>query len=497
MSGDLKAPEKSVIEGYLNGNSYEKISKQNQISKGTVFNIIKGWKDRIAVPDIDSIREFSVFVTKSGLTLDQCVQGVRFIKILSSFGISDELDIGQALYSDDNTHFIYTRLEENAGITDDESAGKKSGRDAATRRDSFYHFVGNLYDNCKIHHIDPAIIVRWMDDLLEFGFSTFNSNTIESNADGTPIEDATNFPKNSIVRIKRNQISLISKIDNYLEKEKLEFQRLQQARIKLSRDIKRAIQHKNTLVSNLEKTMIKERNIMRYYSWYKSLMQELEYEYGIDIGEEFGSFARAIVDFKAYNYNVLDIIKDYKQIESLREEKEKVQSKIDLITHKRDILLEEIDSLQENLSYSTQSLNTYKELLERGLGLKELKQLLNTLIEISRANKIADWEALPRFLNDVEKQYDNKLGFESTLNNLKAKMEKLQAEVPEYKWYLKLQGVVSPTIIHLNRCGVTNEDILNINSLVLSFKNSNFIDDLALRENGNGVIKNDILNRNE
>ena len=149
------------------------------------------------------------------------------------------------------------------------------------------------------------------------------------------------------------------------------------------------------------------------------------------------------------------------------------------------------------LVYSTQSLNTYKELLERGLGLKELKQLLNTLIEISRGNKIPDWEALPRFLNDVEKQYDNKLGFESTINNLKAKMEKLQAEVPEYKWYLQLQGVVSPTIIHLNRCGVTNEDILNINSLVLSFKNSNFIDDLALRENGNGVIKNGTLNSNE
>ena len=68
MSGDLKASEKSVIGGCMNGNSYEKISKQNQISKGTVFNIIKGWKDRIAVPDIDSIREFSVplIVTNTG-----------------------------------------------------------------------------------------------------------------------------------------------------------------------------------------------------------------------------------------------------------------------------------------------------------------------------------------------------------------------------------------------------------------------------------------------
>ena len=59
-----------------------------------------------------------------------------------------------------------------------------------------------------------------MDDLLEFGFSAFNSNTIESNVGGTPIDDSTNFPKNSIVRISSNHIPLISKIDNYLEKEK-------------------------------------------------------------------------------------------------------------------------------------------------------------------------------------------------------------------------------------------------------------------------------------
>ncbi len=57
-----------------------------------------------------------------------------------------------------------------------------------------------------------------MDDLLEFGFFAFNSNTIESNADGTPIDDATNFPKNSIVMIKKNQISLISKIDIILKR---------------------------------------------------------------------------------------------------------------------------------------------------------------------------------------------------------------------------------------------------------------------------------------
>ena len=39
--GGLKATGKSVIEDYLNGNSYETISVENQISKGTVFNMIE------------------------------------------------------------------------------------------------------------------------------------------------------------------------------------------------------------------------------------------------------------------------------------------------------------------------------------------------------------------------------------------------------------------------------------------------------------------------
>ena len=142
-------------------------------------------------------------------------------------------------------------------------------------------------------------------------------------------------------------------------------------------------------------------------------------------------------------------------------------------------------------------MNTYEELLKRGLGLKELKQLLNTLMEISLANKLPVLDALPRFLKDIENQYDNKLGFQIQINNLKLEKEKLQAEVPEYKWYLQLQGVVGPIIIHLNNSGVTNEDIINVNNLVLAFKNSNFIEDRQVREDGNTMIYNGTISNNE
>ena len=62
---------------------------------------------------------------------------------------------------------------------------------------------------------------------------------------------------------------------------------------------------------------------------------------------------------------------------------------------------------------------------------------------------------------------------------------------------MQLQGIVSLTIIHLNSCGVSNEDIININNLVLSFKNSNFIDTPYSKEQDNSINNNSSLSNNK
>jgi len=278
---------------------------------------------------------------------------------------------------------------------------------------------------------------------------------------------------------------------------KMKFQSLQQAHTLLLRDIERAKGLKNAIDSDLDKAIKRERSIMKYYSWYKSLTRELRDEYGLDIREEFSTFAKAINDFNGYDYNVLDIINDYKELKSVREEIQIIQSMLEMNRPARDKLLKEIEFLEEKRSYYIQSTNTFEELQKRGLGLKELKRLLSRLVEISRANSLPDNEALPQFLNIVEKQYDNKLGFESIIKSLKTEKEKLQEEVPEYKMYLQLQGILNLQIVHLNHSGVTNEDIINIYNLVTSLKNTGFVDDLSLNMDGNSPIKNDTVSKNE
>src|SRR5688500_3020158 len=98
-------------------------------------------------------------------------------------------------------------------------------------------------------------------------------------------------------------------------------------------------------------------------------------------------------------------------------------------------------------------------------------------------------ESIKKFLKDVEDQYDNKLGFEKKINELKAEMNKLEEQVPEYQSYLKLQGIVSPTLIHLTNRGVTNEDIIGMNHLVLEFKNSDFLSDPINKNSYNSNTK--------
>ena len=81
-----------VIKGYFEGKSFDEISNENNIAKGSVFNIIHRWKTQLEIPDIEAIREFSIMVRKSGITIKQCAQGFRFIQILTRFGIKDEID---------------------------------------------------------------------------------------------------------------------------------------------------------------------------------------------------------------------------------------------------------------------------------------------------------------------------------------------------------------------------------------------------------------------
>jgi hypothetical protein len=62
-------------------------------------------------------------------------------------------------------------------------------------------------------------------------------------------------------------------------------------------------------------------------------------------------------------------------------------------------------------------------------GFKQIKQLWNTILEITEANKIPYKEAVSKFLRDVDEQYDNKLGFESKVNEKRNELVLMNKEL--------------------------------------------------------------------
>lgn len=45
--------KESVIKGYLGGKSFNEISYENNIAKGSVFNIINSWISHLEIPNIE------------------------------------------------------------------------------------------------------------------------------------------------------------------------------------------------------------------------------------------------------------------------------------------------------------------------------------------------------------------------------------------------------------------------------------------------------------
>ncbi len=99
MLTDAAQSDKSiVIQKYLQGKSMNQIVDETRISKGKVYYLITDWKNKIS--DIDEIRDFTIIVRKSDMSIQQCAQGFRMINILKNLGIQE--DDGDATDVDNN-----------------------------------------------------------------------------------------------------------------------------------------------------------------------------------------------------------------------------------------------------------------------------------------------------------------------------------------------------------------------------------------------------------
>ncbi|MGC2570278.1 MAG: hypothetical protein WA364_02110 [Candidatus Nitrosopolaris sp.] len=65
-------------------------------------------------------------------------------------------------------------------------------------------------------------------------------------------------------------------------------------------------------------------------------------------------------------------------------------------------------------------------------------------------------------MSDVERQYNNKLGFESKVESLRNEVNKLNQEQATLRSELLLSPLVGPKLVKLTQNGISEQDIINI-----------------------------------
>ncbi|HXT83388.1 MAG TPA: hypothetical protein VN704_03510 [Verrucomicrobiae bacterium] len=131
----------------------------------------------------------------------------------------------------------------------------------------------------------------------------------------------------------------------------------------------------------------------------------------------------------------------------------------------RNDLIKQLEYMQAQVDQHRQTMHIYNELEARKFGLKELKQLWNTIMEIADANDISYDDAVSKFIKDIETNYYDKLGFEKRVKEMKD-------EVIKWRSIMLSQQTVGPALYNLLQKGMVEQNIIDIHQLVETVNNT-------------------------
>ncbi len=140
--------------------------------------------------------------------------------------------------------------------------------------------------------------------------------------------------------------------------------------------------------------------------------------YSIGIND-FKRFTSVINDFRNLDLDVPKIIEKYISAISIEDKIEKETSKFNFLFNQKMELEKSVSYLQDQVNHHKHTMDTYYNLEGMQFGLKEIKQLRYSILEIAKVNNVSPDNAVSKFLKYIEKEYDNKLGFETKIKKNK------------------------------------------------------------------------------
>jgi hypothetical protein len=125
-------------------------------------NILKDWKLRIGIPNVQELRDFAILVKKSDISIEQCAEGYRMKNLMNNLGITDD--------------FNDTKVVAD-GVGSSSSSSSNINILGRIRYNEFSSFVKEIYVNCKNYGIKPDIIFSWISDLFSWYSPSYNSSS--------------------------------------------------------------------------------------------------------------------------------------------------------------------------------------------------------------------------------------------------------------------------------------------------------------------------------
>ncbi len=271
-----------MIQGWLNGNTRNQLAEELGISSGSVSKILKEWDQNIGHPEAKELREFSVWVKKSGMTVPQFVKAFRIHQLLKNLMVEDGT---------------------NCNVEED--------------LDNFHSFVVETFRGCKDLGISPKHLIECIGDLIEFS----NSNpSLTSSANDIDMINNQGSEMTSNSHITDKKPAYISKISEYINQKRQHNEQIDQQTLVCQDAIIHyrceAIIAKNRLDGILEDSNI----TITHVRWLDSLRKELSLKRGIDVIEKVKEFAKVKNDLESFGYDPNLLLNQLSNKNSLEDE---------------------------------------------------------------------------------------------------------------------------------------------------------------------------------
>ena len=313
-----------------------------------------------------------------------------------------------------STGFRVAKVMQRLGITEDQ----------------FESFMSDVYDRCQKLGIGPDQIEKYL-------------------------METTNISK----------IVFPSQIPNYIKTKKMEIENLHTQIENIQQKIS---------MSNIQKTILEKKlnsladnnNISREaVTWYKNIKNAFE-NAGISI-DNVSTFIHCLNLMKREGYDINNILRKFAEYENVDDLQHFHQETIEIHSTKLEELLKQVKSLQEQKKFSQLKLSEIQQLEEIGIGIKELQALYNRITEIARENNIPSNIAMDKLLDDL-KDYDYILRFKNNLEKMEQNLSNLNIQLEKQRRIISSQPYLGSFLQSLLRMGLTEQDIVEINSILLS-----------------------------